>query len=57
MTKKKDGNWGNDCFIVFIAVIGFGILIGGWIGGAGFWIPLIGFLIIMGLGGASMSRH
>jgi hypothetical protein len=56
MPKKKD-NWGDNCFIGFISILGFGILIGGWISGAGFWLPLIGFLIIMGLGGASMGRH
>jgi hypothetical protein len=54
---KKEDNWGGDCFTGFIAILGFGIMIGGWIGGAGFWFPLILGLIIFGLGGASMGRH
>jgi len=54
---KKEDNWGDNCFIGFIGIIAFGFLIGGWIGGAGFWLPLILFLIILGLGGASMGRR
>jgi hypothetical protein len=54
---KNEDSWGNNCFSGFVAILGFGIMIGGWISGAGFWIPFILGLLILGLGEMSMGRH
>lgn len=35
MTKASTS--GNDCFSIFIAILGLAIFLGGWINGAGFW--------------------
>lgn len=55
--QKKEGNWGNDCFTAFIAILATGFGIGGGIAFESFWAGLIFFLIIAGLGGASMGGH
>jgi hypothetical protein len=55
--SKKEGNWGDGCFSGFIAILAIAFFVGGWIYGGSFWFGLILFLIIAGLGGASMGKH
>lgn len=55
--SKKEGNWGDGCFSGFIAILAIAFFLGGWIYGGSFWFGLILFLIIAGLGGASMGKH
>lgn len=57
LMQNKEGNWGDDCFTAFITILAFALGIGGGIAFESFWAGLIFFLIIAGLGGASMGKH